>query len=485
VIALAKAKTPSYILTLDLKPELFQIHILEKRFEIARRIYNACLAELLKRYEKLNNDTEYKQVLEQPKSKDRNKLLSTYQKQYGLTEYSMHDFVKPMQHLFKKNIDSFTAQKIATRAWQTIEKLIFGEAEKVNFKRYGEMDSLEGKSNSTGIRYVNNVLFWNDLNIKVHIDKSDLYAQMALQNKIKYCRIQRKPIRGKIKYSLQLVLEGIPPIKINKETGEIRSLKGAGNVGIDIGTQTIAICSDKDVKLLELSPEIENIDKQKRILQRKLDRQRRANNPHKYNENGTIKKNNLKWIWSKNYHKTKAKLSDLQRKIADKRKQSHEKLANFILSLGNEIKVETMNYKGLQQRAKEATINDKTGKYNKKKRFGKSLANKAPSMLLSIIDRKLKYQGKELIKVNTFEVKASQYNHVTNEYIKKSLSERWNDFGDYMIQRDLYSAFLIMNVYDDKIDRSKCFDTFERFRELHNIEIERLKQTKTLASMGL
>lgn len=228
-----------------------------------------------------------------------------------------------------------------------------------------------------------------------------------------------------------------------------------------------------------------NIDKRKRVLQRKLDRQRKANNPHKYNEDGTIKQNKEKWVWSRNYIKTKNKLAELQRKLATIRKQSHERLSNHILSLGNEVKVEIMNYKGLQTRAKETTINEKTGRYNKKKRFGKSLANKAPSMFLNILDRKLKYQGKEIIKVNTFEVKASQYNHVTGEYVKKKLSERWNDLGDYKIQRDLYSAFLIMNVYDDKIDRDSCFEKFDNFKVLHDIEIERLKNTKTIASMGL
>lgn len=480
---MAKTKTASFILTFPLKTQPYQENILAKRFEIARRIYNACLAELLKRYKKLNNDIGYKQALEQPKSKERNKLLSTYQKQYRLNEYSMHEFVKPMQHHFKKNIDAFTAQKLATRAWLAFEKLMFGKAEKVNFKRYNEMDSVEGKSNSTGIRFIKDNLVWNGLTIPIIIKRSDLYVQMALQSKIRYCRIQRKLVRGKIKYYLQLVLEGVPPIKINKETGEIKQLKGTGDVGLDIGTQTIAIVSKNDVKLLELAPEIECIDKQKRVLQRKLDRQRRANNPHKYNSDGTIKKGNKdKWIWSKNYLKTKMKLAELQRKIADKRKQSHERLANFILSLGDTIKVETMNFKGLQARSKETTINDKTGRFNKKKRFGKSIANKAPSMLLSIIDRKLKYQGKELIKIDTFKVKASQYNHFTDEYVKKDLSTRWNDFG---VQRDLYSAFLIMNIENDEIERNKCLELFDQFKALHDIEIKRLKGTKTLASMGV
>jgi len=141
-----------------------------------------------------------------------------------------------------------------------------------------------------------------------------------------------------------------------------------------------------------------------------------------------------------------------------------------------------MNFKGLQVRAKETVINEKTGRFNKKKRFGKSLANKAPSMLLNIIDRKLGYQGKELIKIDTFKVKASQYNHFADEYVKKDLSDRWNDFG---VQRDLYSAFLIMNTENDEINREKCLESFDGFKQLHDIEIQRLKSTKTLASMGV
>jgi len=52
------------------------------------------------------------------------------------------------------------------------------------------------------------------------------------------------------------------------------------------------------------------------------------------------------------------------------RKQSHEKLANYIISLGNQVYVEDMNFKGLQRRAKKTTVNKKTGRFKKKKRFG-------------------------------------------------------------------------------------------------------------------
>lgn len=480
----------NFILTLALKTELYQEDILNKRLEISREIYNSCLGELFKRYNFIKQMKEYNKVTKMNKGKDRNKLFRQLNKKYGLTEYSLHDFVKPMQHKFKKNIDSFTAQKIATRCFNAFEELMFHKANKVYFKKYGEMNSVEGKSNKTGIKFKDNELVWNKLTIPVIIKKNDEYAQMALQNKVKYCRIIRKFIRGKYKFYLQLILDGAPPLKINKDTGEVKNSMGTNDVGIDIGTQTIAIASKHDVKLLELAPEVGNIEKQKRILNRKLDRQRRANNPNKYNIDGTIKRGNRdKWIKSNRYIQTENKLRELQRKQADIRKQSHEKLANYIISLGNKVKVEDMNYKRLQARAKETTINEKTGGINKKKRFGKSLANKAPAMFLTILDNKLKWNGEALLKIDTAKVKASQYNHIEDKYIKKSLSERWNDFDGFKIQRDLYSAYLIKNVKDSlkEIDRDLCFERFENFKELHDKEILRIKndKSKIISSMGI
>lgn len=481
----------SYILTLKLDTENFQEEILSARLEISRNIYNSCLAELYKRYNYMRESKQYKKISQLSKGKDRNKQFNELNNKYGLTEYSLHNFVKPIQKHFKDNIDSFSAQKIATRCFGAFQKLIFHIADKVHFKKYGEMESVEGKSNKTGIRFKDNKLVWNGLEIDIIIKKIDTYAQKAIQDRVKYCRIVRKMIRGKYKYYVQLVLEGLPPGKTDKETGELKRNIGLGNVGIDIGTRTIAISSKDDVKLLELCPEVENIQKKKNILQRKLDRQRKANNSNNFNENGKIKCGiKLTWVKSKKYLRAQNELRDIQRKQASIRKQSHEKLANFIITLGDRILVETMQFAGLQKRSKKTTINTKTGKFNKKKRFGKSLANKAPSMLIEIINRKLKYCGIEILKINTQKVKASQYNHFTGEYNKKELKDRWNE--DIQIQRDCYSAFLIMNVENDLelINRELCNRTYDNFKTLHDVEINRLKEMKIsginlISSMGI
>lgn len=101
-------------------------------------------------------------------------------------------------------------------------------------------------------------------------------------------------------------------------------------------------------------------------------------------------------------------------------------------------------------------------------------------MLLTIINRKLEYYGEKLIEINTFEAKASQFNHFDGTYTKKSLSQRWNDLNGIKIQRDMYSAFLIMNISDDlkNFDIDKCNKRFENFYRLHNLEVDRLTGKK-------
>lgn len=488
----------SFVLTLDLKTQLFQENILNKRFEIARNIYNSILGIALKRYRSMIYSSEYKQIIPQLKQcktdKERKPLykqMNQLRQEYKLSEYSLDADVKSMQHHFKENIDAFTAQKIVTRVWIAFEKVIFSDGEKVHFKKYGQINSAEGKSNDTGIKFKNNQLLWNGLKIPVII-KTD-YDKEALRNKICYCRIIRKFIKGKYKYYIQLILQGTPPRKIDYETGEIKHTTGYGKVGMDIGTQTIAISSNTDVKLLELADRVNNIEKQKREIQRYVDRSRRANNPNNFNADGTIKKQGNKrviWIKSKQYIKAQNKLKELYRKQADVRRQCHNEMCNWLITLGNEFYVEDMNYKGLQSRSKK-TERDERGKFKRKKRFGKSLANKAPAMFLTILDNKLKWEGNRLIKVNTRELKASQYNHLNGEYNKKKLSQRWNELeyqgNKINIQRDMYSAFLIQHVNDDlkTVNNELCNEDFDNFIKLHNVEIQRLQGKQNLSSMGI
>ena len=484
----------NFIVEFPLKTEKYQEDILNKRFEIGRQIYNSLVNVTQKRYKEMIKTKEYRNLISLLTGNKKTdieiwKRIDDVRKQYSMSEYSFHKDVKNLQHHFKDNVDSATAQKIATELWKSYDKLFYGNGKKVYYKKNGEFNSLEGKSNSYGIRFKDDMILWNGLEIPVVIDYDNYYEYQAMQSKICYNRIVRKYVRNKYKYYVQIVFKGNPPVKVDTETGEIKHHIGDGDVGIDIGTRTVAISSKSDVKILELADRVQNIENQKRKLLRKMDRSRRATNLDNYNEDGTIKKQgSKKVIWNKSNHyiKYQNELKELYRKQADIRKYQHECLANYIISLGNKVYVERMNFAGLQKRAKNTEKNDK-GKFKKKKRFGKSLANKAPSMLLTIIDRKLGYYGEKLIEINTFDAKASQFNHFDGTYTKKSLSQRWNDFNGIKIQRDMYSAFLIMNISDDlkNFDIDKCNERFDNFYRLHNLEVNRLTGKKNLSSIAI
>jgi len=489
-----ETQTSSFTLTLAVERNISDYSALDKYFELSRRFYNAILGETLKRFNLMRESKMYQNARKLSKSKAKAMEFRRIEEKFKFSQYSLDKFMTTLRINEYKSLGSHITGKLQKRAFEAVDDLRFGKAKRVNFIRYGEMTSIEGKDNKQGLRYRNGVVEFKKLKLPVIIKAKDTYVQMALESRIKYCRLLKKQIGNNIRYYVQLILEGIPPTKLDKE-GNIKHKLGIGEVGVDIGTSTVAFVSNKVVKLKELAEGINNIENIKTKLSRKLDRQRRANNSNKYNENGTINTHNRdKWIKSKNYIKTQNKLKNIQRKLACQRKQSHEIDANYILSLGNIVKVELMQFQGLQKRAKNTTINAKTGKFNKKKRFGKSLSNKAPAMLLEIINRKLKYNGLWLFKVNTYKVKASQYNPLTGEYNKKELKDRWNK--NIEIQRDLLSALIIKNVILDEdlkmdtIDKEKLLNEFDGFKELHDKEINRLKElklngVKLLGSMGI
>ena len=91
----------NYILTLPLKTELWQNHILEKRLNIARMIYNACLGEILKRNQKMKNSFEYKDI-KKLNEKEQSKKYKELDKKYLISKFELNKFVKPMTQKFKK-----------------------------------------------------------------------------------------------------------------------------------------------------------------------------------------------------------------------------------------------------------------------------------------------------------------------------------------------------------------------------------------------
>lgn len=485
-----RSKTLSFVIKLELCANSKEKNIIDKRIRVAKSLYNAGLSYLIKRLKGLRGDKDYRRLIAEKKDKDAVKGMTKEQKEnykkertlalkeieakYGYSLQHTIDYINSIyKSHFKCDVGSVIVQKLCERAFDAVEKTHYYKAKKVNFESlYRGNFSIEGRTNKDTLRFIGNKIKWFDLEIPVRIDKNNSYIMEALESRTKFVRLITETIRGKKRYFIELVQEGIPPKK-NRHYGALKS-----TVGLDIGPSTIAIVSDDYVDLVSLkSIKLEKSQAKINRLQRKMDRSRRANNPNKFNENRTIKRGNKDpWIESNNYKILKKSLAKEHRKLRINRKEFHEALANLIVSLGADIRVEKINFKSWQKKAKETTRNKQNGKINKKKRFGKSILNCAPAMLLEIIDRKLRYCGANLKKINTTKCKASQYDHITNTFNKKELSERIHlAGGEIPIQRDIYSAFLIKNTMNDleSISQHKCKRDWKRFLSNYELYLNR------------
>ena len=475
-------RTDSFTLTIeaDIKDRAY----VEKYFRVLDQIYNGCLDVALKRLHKLQMDPVYQALVKDKTIKGRSKKIHEKQIEYGYTEYQLHEKAAEMKHHFSDIVGIDECQKQATKAFCAVEKIRFHQADSVRHHSRYDDTSVEGKSKNSALNYRKGLLYIGKTHrYEIIIKPDDSYAQEAIRNnRLKYVRLLRKTIRGKTRYFVQLVLRGTPPRK--HEYGPETVV-----TGLDVGVSTVAEVSKNHVELHELGPDIPVIDAEIRRINRAMDRSRRASNPEYFNEDGTIRKGRKKWHYSNRYSRMRKKRKELYRKRALQLKTSHEMLANEILERSTTVICETMNYRALQKRSKKTTHNSRNGRFNRKSRFGKALANHAPSMFEQLLDQKLHYIGKELIRTDTAKIRASQINHVNGEAIKKDLSVRKFEIDGNIVQRDLYSAFITGHtVYSsedslkpDMVDFESCANDFETFLILQDRELKSIANTANLS----
>ncbi len=174
---------------------------------------------------------------------ERKALFKRAREQYDFSEYALHAYSTHIRKSWLgQHIDSNTTQKLATRAYRSIEKVLFGKSKRVQFKGKNQLESVEGKSNKTGIRWKGEAVEWSGLEQKALITDNDPVILHGLNSKVKYVRLVRRKIQGRNRFYAQLVCEGKPFIKPKNTLGK-------GVVGLDIGPSTIAIVGDSTEQL--------------------------------------------------------------------------------------------------------------------------------------------------------------------------------------------------------------------------------------------
>ncbi len=428
-----KPKTSSFICEVPLNVSPHEERLLLIRLDCARQIYNACLGEALKRLRVLRETKGFQMALALPKgSEERKEAFKTLNQEFGFTEFALHRYVTQIRSSWLgEYIDSNTAQKLATRAFHATIFYAYGKRGRPRFKGKGWFDSVEGKTNTTGLRWRGNHLHWTGLDLQGMIAPHDPVQQHGLRSRIKYVRLLRRKLNGKNRFYAQLICEGQP---YRKEKHKI----GSGTVGLDIGPSNIAIASDAEIVLERFCQALQSKQKEIRRLQRRMDRSRRATNPEHYQANGVPNWGKRVWAKSKRYQQTRARLAEVYRKQAMHRKSLHGQLVNHILSLGDQVNLEKLSYISFQ------------------KRFGKSVGFRAPGRFVSQLRRKAANAG---VVVNEFATRTTKLSQVCvcGAIQKKPLSQRWHscECGAGPIQRDLFSAWLARYVDGNQLDAAQ------------------------------
>lgn len=465
-----RKRTPSFIHELPLRVDPHAERVLSVRFEAARNLYNACLREGLRRLDLMRESRAWRKARACKDKKERSALFRKAAEPFALDEYSLHGFAATTKNAcwIGDHLDINTCQKIASRAYLAIAEHLYGKRGRPRFKRKGRLDSVEGKNNTAGIRWRDGRVLWSGLDLTPVFDIKDRDGvdAHALSSPVKYVRLVRRTLRGKIAWSVQLIVEGRPLLKP-------RHVRKDAPCGLDIGPSTLALVGETEAALVAFADEVDPLGDRLRLIQRAMDRSLRATNPENYNADGTVKKGiRLHWRKSVRYRALQGQSAEVQRKLAAARKNAHGRLANRVLSIGVHVRTEKLSYRAFQRR------------------WGKSVGRRAPGMFVSILRRKAENAGG---RVDEFPTRSTCFSQLClcGAKEKKPLSQRWHHClcGIGPVQRDLFSAYLARQWDNNSFDRSRAQAAWPGAKPLLDRALSKLDETAKggarLASFGL
>ena len=429
---------------------------------------------------------------------------------------------KMMELKEKYRLQSIFALSRAEDIWAAIETILYSSGRRLHFKKRGDLPEIRAKQSTRGLvidssqsgmivkygkvtipcKYKEKDLWLQDEEkaILAYLEEPEIQDAHAVDQMSKgiitdtyrpcFASLVCKKIRGRLRVYVHITVEGKAISKRRKDNTP-RHFYGKGNVGCDIGTQTIAYTSNTEVgleNLAERGNSIQHVERQEALILRAMERSRRAMNPNNYNENGTVKKGHKRWIFSKRYQKLRQRHQKLCRIAAENRALAIREQVNHLRSLGDCFITESPNAKELQKRAKPENPVDKNGRMKRKKRFGRSIKNRCPGYLQAKAKQLFESTGGTYVEVPIL-YRASQYDHTSDTYIPKKLSQRMYHLTDgTKVQRDWYSSYLLycINKTYTQINKLKCRSNFATmYQKEKNMIEEIIRSGKKIMNSGI
>lgn len=456
--------TKSFIITLPIITGSQERRWLRKSFSFGCDLQNAVTGGGWDRVQKMRKTPEWNDARSMPRGKERTEAFCNLCNRFRLSEYDFHADVALHRKASGRGhlIETSVAQKIASRAWISVERhMVHGGSPRFVSSRRG-LHSLEGKSNRQGIVWKadKKCFIFCKHTFSVRINKHDDWLTRALQDpedpskarKVKFCRIVRYTRKGKECFDLQLIAEGTSPLK-HAYAGKDQRM--AIDPGLDSLTYAM---EDGTIAKVRIAPNADVDQRAIRRIQRAMERSRHATNPDNYEaievvrhgkkkKSFKVKSGRLQWRFSKRYERLRAEFAEMHRLAAATRKREHGEVCNWLLGHAGSIIVEENSFKAFQQGY-----------------FGKSIGRHAPAAIFTQLTSKAESAGLQVTFVSPRKLKPTQHNLLTDKFVKHELWERRVRLGDSADDRwiDRDAAACLNLLYAD-IQKHK-YDP-ERIRE--------------------
>src|SRR5262249_686116 len=139
---------------------------------------------------------------------ERKRLFAQARTQHQFSDYALQGYAGHLrQSWLGEHLDSNTTQKLATRAYGAANRPLLGGAKRGRFKGQNQLDSVEGKKASVGIRWCSNRVEWSGLVLPALLEKRDPVVAHALACPVKYVRLVRRKLGEHTRFYAQLVCE--------------------------------------------------------------------------------------------------------------------------------------------------------------------------------------------------------------------------------------------------------------------------------------
>ena len=439
--------------------------------------------------------------------KEQREYIQSLAKEYCLDSQSVLDEAKGLRKLgiYLYLLNSQIAQRIAQDLLAGIGKVLSGEASDISVPRRSEVNTIVAKQDGSGLilglyggkvtvsfRGIVRGMIRKDgdnkgnpnylkVKRKVTVEatatrRSDAMDEIeALRSKyasykfsglangynpVRYCAIRRRlhEENGQVRhgYELLIVVTGRAPRR--KGWRPI----GEGKAGLDASTFAHTFVSEQEALIITPSPSMDRIAEKIADIQTRMDEIFRKANKDWFDEKGRFRRPEDREIRSKGLDKPKEYLRLRWRirlawqRYRDTRKAEFNRVANLLVGKARVFVMEDMQYKGMQKRGHhEVTVNHKqedgtvtaTTETQSFRRFGRSMVKASPGLFFEILEQKVLAAGGTFIRVNPADIKASQYNPLTGEYVKHGLDERVIKVAEGIyVQRDLLAAYVLMHA---------------------------------------